>query len=206
MQQFIVSFMDQFGYFGILFLIMIENLFPPIPSEVILAFGGFMTTYSSMNVLGVVVFSTLGSLIGAVVLYFIGYVLNKDRLSKILSGRIGKILHFKSSDVERADGMFLKSGNKTVLFCRFVPIVRSLISIPAGMAKMPFLAFMFYTTCGTIVWNTVLVVVGRMLGSNWVKLVEVINEYSSITVIVLSILLGVMIFYKLFFKKRLKTT
>ena len=206
MQQFIVLFMDQFGYLGILFLIMIENLFPPIPSEVILAFGGFMTTYSNMNVLGVVLFSTLGSLIGAVILYFIGYVLNKDRLSKILSGKIGKILHLKSSDVERADEMFLKNGNKTVLFCRFVPIVRSLISIPAGMSKMPFLGFMFYTTFGTIIWNTVLVVVGRMLGSNWVRLVEVINEYSSVTVVVLSILLGVMLFYKLFFKKRLKTT
>lgn len=198
--------MDQFGYLGILFLIMIENLFPPIPSEVILAFGGFMTTYSNMNVFFVILFSTLGSLIGAVILYFIGFILNKDRITKILSGRIGKILHLKCSDVEKADAAFLKNGNKTVLFCRFIPIIRSLISIPAGVSKMPFLGFMFYTACGTIIWNTILVVIGRMLGSNWVRLVEFINEYSSFTLVVLGILLFVMLFYKFFFKKRLKVT
>ena len=198
--------MDQFGYLGILFLIMIENLFPPIPSEVILAFGGFMTTYSNMNVFFVILFSTLGSLIGAVILYFTGFILNKDRITKILSGRIGKILHLKSSDVEKADAAFLKNGNKTVLFCRFIPIIRSLISIPAGVSKMPFLGFMFYTACGTIIWNTILVVIGRMLGSNWVRLVEFINEYSSFTLVVLGILLFVMLFYKFFFKKRLKVT
>ncbi|MBO5138151.1 MAG: DedA family protein [Bacilli bacterium] len=206
MQQFVVSFMDQFGYMGILLLIMIENLFPPIPSEVILAFGGFMTTYSSMNLLGVILFSTLGSLLGAIILYFVGYILNKDRLSKIVSGRIGKLLRLKSSDIEKADGMFLKSGKKTVFFARFVPIVRSLISIPAGMSKMPFVSFVVYTTLGTIIWNSVLVIIGRMLGSNWIKVVSIINEYSSIVLIVLAIVFAIIILYKVFFKKRVNVT
>lgn len=206
MQQFVVSFMDQFGYMGILLLIMIENLFPPIPSEVILAFGGFMTTYSSMNLLGVILFSTLGSLFGAIILYFVGYILNKDRLSKIVSGRIGKLLRLKSSDIERADSMFLKSGKKTVFFARFVPIVRSLISIPAGMSKMPFVSFMVYTTLGTIIWNSVLVIIGRMLGSNWIKVVSIINEYSSIVLIVLAIVFAIFILSKVFFKKKVNVT
>lgn len=206
MQQFVVSFMDQFGYMGILLLIMVENLFPPIPSEVILAFGGFMTTYSSMNLFGVVLFSTLGSLFGAVILYFVGYILNKDRLSKIVSGKIGKLLRLKSTDIEKADGMFLKSGKKTVFFARFVPIVRSLISIPAGMSKMPFISFMIYTTFGTIIWNSVLVIIGRMLGSNWIKVVSIINEYSSIVLIVLAIVFALIILSKVFFKKRVSVT
>ena len=95
MQEFILAMMDQFGYLGVFLLIAIENIFPPIPSEVILLFGGFMTTYTTLNIIGMIISSTLGSLIGAIVLYYIGKIFNKERLKKIISGKIGKILRLK---------------------------------------------------------------------------------------------------------------
>ena len=187
MQEIIISFMDQFGYLGIMLLVALENVFPPIPSEVILAFGGFMTTYTSLHVVGVIISATIGSVVGAIILYFIGKLLNKERLISIVSGKVGKILRLKPKDIEKADKWFDERGNVAVFFCRFVPIVRSLISIPAGMSDMPIRSFLLFTTIGTLIWNTVLVILGSKMGEDWTKIVDFISEYASITLIVLVI-------------------
>ena len=187
MQEIIISFMDQFGYLGIMLLVALENVFPPIPSEVILAFGGFMTTYTSLHVVGVIISATIGSVVGAIILYFIGKLLNKERLISIVSGKVGKILRLKPKDIEKADKWFDERGNVAVFFCRFVPIVRSLISIPAGMSDMPICSFLLFTTIGTLIWNTVLVILGSKMGENWTKIVDFISEYASITLVVLVI-------------------
>jgi membrane protein DedA with SNARE-associated domain len=200
MQAIIISVMNKFGYLGIMLLIAIENIFPPIPSEVILTFGGFMTKQpnSSLTILGVIIFATIGSIVGALVLYYIGKILNKERLEKIVSGKIGKILRVKPKDIESADKWFDTKGNKTVFFCRFIPIVRSLISIPAGMSEMPMPKFLLYTTIGSAIWNTVLVIIGSIVGKNWEKVVEVIGKYSKVVLISLVVLfvIGIFIFYK----------
>lgn len=200
MQAAIISIMNKFGYFGIFFLIAIENIFPPIPSEVILLFGGFMTTYSKINILGVIIASTLGSLVGALILYYIGKILNKERLKKIVKGKIGKILRLKAKDIDKADEWFDTKGNKTVFFCRFVPILRSLISIPAGMSEMPMPKFLLYTTVGSVIWNSVLTIAGSIVGDKWETIVDIFDKYSHITLIVLIILFIGAIIY--FFKKR----
>ena len=187
MQEIIISFMDQFGYLGIMLLVALENVFPPIPSEVILAFGGFMTTYTSLHVVGVIISATIGSVVGAIILYFIGKLLNKERLISIVSGKVGKILRLKPKDIEKADKWFDERGNVAVFFCRFVPIVRSLISIQAGMSDMPIRSFLLFTTIGTLIWNTVLVILGSKMGENWTKIVDFISEYASITLVVLVI-------------------
>ncbi len=187
MEEFVISIMNQFGYFGIFFLIFIENIFPPIPSEVVLLFGGFMTTYSKLNLFGMVIFSTLGSTVGAIVLYYIGKILNKERLKKIVSGKIGKILRLKASDIEKADKWFDTKGNKTVFFCRFIPVVRSLISIPAGMSEMIMSKFLIYTITGSLIWNTVLLFVGSKVGENWKKIEQMMSQYSHIILIILII-------------------
>ena len=202
MEELILSIMNQFGYIGVLLLIAIENVFPPIPSEVILLFGGFMTTYTELNVIGMIIFSTLGSLIGAIVLYYIGKILNKERLKKIVSGKVGKILRLKNEDIEKADNWFDTKGNKTVFFCRFIPIVRSLISIPAGMSEMPMLKFLIYTTFGSLIWNTVLVVIGNRVGENWTSILDILDKYSHI-VLVLLIIIAIVCIY-LFYSKKLK--
>ena len=201
MQEIIISFMDQFGYLGIMLLVALENVFPPIPSEVILAFGGFMTTYTSLHVVGVIISATIGSVVGAIILYFIGKLLNKERLISIVSGKVGKILRLKPKDIEKADKWFDERGNIAVFFCRFVPIVRSLISIPAGMSDMPIRSFLLFTTIGTLIWNTVLVILGSKMGENWTKIVDFISEYASITLIVLVI--GFMAFVAWFYFGRL---
>lgn len=188
MQEAIISIMNSFGYFGVFFLIAIENIFPPIPSEVILLFGGFMTTYSKLNIIGVIIASTLGSLVGALILYYIGKILNKERLKKIIKGKTGKILRLKEKDIDKADEWFDTKGNKTVFFCRFVPILRSLISIPAGMSEMEMPKFLLYTVIGSAIWNTVLTVMGSIVGENWQSIVDIFDKYSHITLIVLIIL------------------
>ena len=203
MQEFIISLMGQFGYFGVFFLIALENVFPPIPSEVILLFGGFMTTYTSLNTALMVVAATLGALLGAIVLYYIGKILNKERLKKIVSGKVGKVLRLKEKDIDMADHWFDTKGNKTVFFCRFIPIVRSLISIPAGMSEMPMAKFLLYTTVGSAIWNTVLIVIGNRVGENWESILGVFDQYSHI-VLILLILIFVLFIVWFYTKKQKK--
>ena len=202
MEQIIINAMEQFGYIGVFLLIAIENIFPPIPSEVILVFGGFMTTYTSLNIPIMIVAATLGSLFGAIVLYYIGKIFNKERLKRIVSGKIGKVLRLKSSDIEKADKWFDTKGNKTVFFCRFIPIVRSLISIPAGMSEMPMQKFLIYTILGSLIWNTVLIIVGSIVGDKWETIVGYLDNFSNIILIILVIIFVVAMYYWFVIRKK----
>ncbi|PYI55748.1 DedA family protein [Paenibacillus flagellatus] len=179
MQNWITDFMEQYGYIGIFLMIALENLFPPIPSEVILTFGGFMTTYSGMTVPGVIAAATAGSVVGAVILYGIGRLLDVSRLEKIVD-RWGRLLRVKRDDIRKADAWFDKYGYWTVFFCRMVPLIRSLISIPAGMSNMRFSLFLLFTTLGTLIWNVVLVMVGAAVGQSWEDIVGFMDVYSNI--------------------------
>lgn len=201
MQQFILHIIEQFGYFGVFFLILLENVFPPIPSEVILLFSGFFSSYTSLSVFYMILASTLGSFLGAIILYYIGKIFNKERLKKIVNGRLGKILFLKENDIDKADEWFDNKGNKSVFFCRFVPIVRSLISIPAGMSEMPMGKFIIYTICGSMIWNTVLICLGFRLGSNWEYVLTILDKYQIVVIVILVIIFGYVII-KFYRKKR----
>ena len=187
MEEWIIDLVEQFGYWGVFFLIAIENVFPPIPSEVILTFSGFMTHSTNLTVTGVVLVSTAGSVIGAVILYGVGLLLDVERLEKIID-KYGKILRLTKEDIHKADAWFDKYGIWTVLFCRVIPLVRSLISIPAGMSNMNFGLFLLFTTIGTLVWNTVLVNVGASVGSNWHEIVEYMDVFSNVVYVILGLL------------------
>lgn len=201
MENWITDIMSQYGYIGIFLLIMLENIFPPIPSEVILTFGGYMTTQSSMTEMGVILVSTAGSIAGAVILYGIGRMLDVKRLEKIVD-RYGRVLRLTRKDIYKADSWFDKYGIWTVLFCRLIPLIRSLISIPAGMSNMKFGLFLLFTTLGTLIWNTILVSVGAAVGDNWESIVAVMDVYSNI-VYVLLVLAGLaVIWWYLRFRKR----
>lgn len=202
MEQIIINIMEQVGYLGVFLLIAIENIFPPIPSEVILVFGGFMTTYTSLNIPIMILAATLGSLLGAIVLYYIGKIFNKERLKRIVNGKIGKVLRLKASDIEKADKWFDTKGNKTVFFCRFIPIVRSLISIPAGMSEMPMQKFLLYTITGSLIWNTVLIIVGSIVGDKWETIVGYLDNFSNIILIILVIIFVVVIIYWFVIRKK----
>ena len=201
MENWITDIMSQYGYIGIFLLIMLENIFPPIPSEVILTFGGYMTTQSSMTPIGVILVSTAGSVAGAVILYGIGLLIDVERLEKIVD-RWGRVLRLTKKDIHKADAWFDKYGIWTVLFCRLIPLIRSLISIPAGMSNMKFGLFILFTTLGTLIWHTILVSVGAAVGDNWESIVSVMDVYSNI-VYVLIVLVGLaVIWWYLQFRKR----
>ncbi|MCM3215214.1 DedA family protein [Niallia taxi] len=200
MENWITNTMEEFGYIGILLLITIENIFPPIPSEIILTFGGFMTTYTDMTVFGVVAVSTVGSVLGAVILYWIGTLLNMEKIESIVD-RWGHIIRLTKEDVHKANGWFDKYGYWTVFFCRFIPLIRSLISLPAGMAKMNFGIFLVLTTLGTLIWNYVLIRIGAAVGSSWESIVEYMDIYSNIIYVVIA--LAIIVFLFLYIRKRL---
>lgn len=199
MENWITEIMNEFGYLGILLLIALENVFPPIPSEVILTLGGFMTTTSELTVLGVVAFSTIGSVAGAVILYGIGRLIDVDRMEKIIE-KWGHILRLTKKDIQKADQWFDKYGVWTVFFCRLIPLIRSLISIPAGMSHMNFGVFLLFTTLGTLIWNVILVNVGAAVGDSWETIVEYMDIYSNFVYAFLA--LAVIVFVVLFIKKR----
>lgn len=202
MQDIIINIMNNYGYIGVFLLILIENVFPPIPSEVILLFGGFMTTYTSLSVLGMTLSSTLGSLIGAIILYKIGSVFNEKRLKKLINTKFGKILRINNKDIDSTFNYFKSKGEKTIFFCRFIPLIRSLISVPAGMNKMNMSRFMIYTTLGSLIWNIVLIVIGNIVGSKWEEILKILDAYSKYTVIILFIVTLIVIIK--FYKKKSK--
>lgn len=199
MESWITSVMEQFGYVGIALLILLENVFPPIPSEVILTFGGFITTKSELTIIGVVIASTIGSVVGAVILYWIGRILNVDRIERIIE-KWGKYLRLTKEDVRKADAWFDKYGPWTVFFCRFIPLIRSLISVPAGMSGMNQWLFLLLTTLGTLIWNLVLVIVGAKVGDNWHQIVNYMDVYSNIMYAVIAI--GIIVFIVWFIKRK----
>ena len=191
MGNFVLSVMETWGYVGICFLIFLENIFPPIPSEVILTFGGFLTTYSKLSPLGVIISATVGSLAGGIVLYYLGFFCSRG-LNKL----------FKSDDINKANTWFKNKGCKTVLYCRFIPIVRSLVSIPAGINKMNMPLFLIYTTLGTIIWNAFLVYAGVILGDNWPYFAGVIRRYSKVVLVSIILIILVKIWISFLKKKK----
>ena len=201
MENWITEVMNTYGYIGILLLIALENIFPPIPSEVILTFGGFMTTTSNMSIIGVILVSTIGSVVGAIVLYGIGLLIDVNRLEKIVD-KWGHILRLTSKDIDKANAWFHKFGVWAVFLGRLVPLVRSLISIPAGMAHMNFGIFLLFTTVGSLIWNSVLVNVGAAVGASWNTIVGYMDTYSNITLLVLVVIF--VLFIILFLKNRVK--
>ena len=185
MQELMIHIMDSYGYLGICFLIAVENIFPPIPSEVILTFGGFMTTYTRLNVPGVVIFSTLGSLIGALVLYRAGMYLTPEKLTRLFDARWVHRLGFEKAEVEKTLRWFERHGKKAILFGRCIPIIRSLVSVPAGMAKVSMPLFLCYTAIGSTVWNILLVSLGAALGASWERVLVFLGQYKTVIQIAL---------------------
>jgi membrane protein DedA with SNARE-associated domain len=199
MQEWVTNIMEQFGYLGIFFMMALENVFPPIPSEIVLPFGGFMTTNSDLTVMGVIITATGGSVLGAIILYGIGLLIDVERLEKIVD-RWGHIIRIKKEDIHKADSWFDKYGYWTVLFCRMIPLIRSLISIPAGMSNMNFTLFLLFTLIGTLIWNIILIIIGVVLGENWDSILGFMDMYSTITYAVIAI--AIVIFVILFIRKR----
>ncbi len=160
---YVTDLVERLGGPGAGLAVALENLFPPIPSEVILPLAGFVAAQGRMSLVGAIFWTTLGSVVGALALYLIGAALGRDRMRAIVS----RLPLVKLSDVDRTEAWFLRHGVKAVFFGRMIPIFRSLISIPAGVERMPVTTFLLYTTLGSLIWNTTFVLAGYLLGDNW---------------------------------------
>lgn len=190
MNSSVITFINEYGYIGIMLLILIENIFPPIPSEVVLVFGGFLTTQSEMSIPLVILSATFGATLGAGLLYLLGSILSRERIKRLFSGKFGKTMHLKPDDVTKAESWFKRYEKKAVLICRCIPIVRSLISIPAGMSKMKLVPFLVLTILGTAVWNTVLVFIGVLAGGAWETSLKYIGWFSTIAIVIVGLVVA----------------
>lgn len=188
--------MESFGYPGIILIVALENLFSPIPSEVVLPFAGFLTTSGSLNLVGVIIAATLGSVLGALALYAVGRILGRERIYQIVR-RFGRYLTIRDENVKQAEDWFSRYGGWTVFFCRMVPILRSLISIPAGLTEMRLAPFIAYTTAGTLLWNIFLVGVGATLGAAWPIVATWVGYYQDTVIIAGALAAGVLLWLRL---------
>ena len=175
------------GYGGIALLMVIENVFPPIPSELVVPFAGFLISRGEMNFILVVIASSIGTLIGTTFLYYLGRWLGEQRLRQLLR-RYGRYLFFPESSYDKALHAFHKHDKAVVFWSRLVPGLRSVISLPAGVAKMPLARFLFYTTLGTIIWNTLLASGGVLLGNNWSQMMAFVDRFKYVVLPIIAIL------------------
>jgi membrane protein DedA with SNARE-associated domain len=172
MTRWIMNLITSTGYFGIVALMFVENLFPPIPSEFIMPLAGFMVAEGRLSLIGIIIAGTLGSVLGALALYYCGRKLGAERLKRFADRR-GRWLTLTRGDIEKADAWFDRHGAKAVLLCRLIPGIRSLISIPAGINRMNLLPFLVFTTIGAGIWTSALAYAGYLLGSNF----HAVEEY-----------------------------
>jgi membrane protein DedA with SNARE-associated domain len=172
MADWVIETIEAAGYGGIVVLMFLENVFPPIPSEVIMPLAGYLVSRRKLSFLGIVIAGTAGSVLGALPLYYLGRKIGHERLVR-LAARYGAWLTVSTDDVDRAGNWFRRYGPVAVFVCRLIPGIRSLISIPAGMNRMNLIGFLCYTAIGTAVWTALLAWAGYLLGANF----ENIGEY-----------------------------
>ncbi len=173
---------QSFGYAGVALLMLAENLFPPIPSEVILPLTGFLVEQGSLVFILALIGATAGSLAGALLIYGLGRWGGREL---ILHHR--RVLRIEEADLDRADGWFDRYGGAVVLFGRMVPGVRSLVSIPAGLAEMPLGRFVVLSALGSGAWNALLIAGGWLLGENWSRVAGVVGSVSNVILAMLAI-------------------
>ncbi len=159
---------DAIGLVGVAVLVALENVFPPIPSELILLLTGFNVSEGRFDFVSGVITATIGSVVGAFFLYAVGRILDDERMERMLAG-VGRYVGLKRSDVHKGFTWFERHGTKVVLFGRLIPVVRSVVSIPAGGDKMPLGKFTLLTAAGSLVWNLIWVAIGWGLGDQWEK-------------------------------------
>jgi membrane protein DedA with SNARE-associated domain len=183
-----VDLMDTLGGPGAGLAIALENLFPPLPSEVILPLAGFAAARGDFGLASAIGWTTLGSVVGAIALYLIGAALGRDR-TRALAGRLPLV---RLSDLDTAEQWFDRHGSKAVLIGRLIPLVRSLISVPAGVERMPLPRFVALTTAGSLLWNSALVLCGYQLGERW----HLVEQYVGILqkLVILAVVAGVVWF------------
>ena len=189
----VIDVIDALGYLGVALLVALENVFPPIPSEIVLPFAGVVARRGGATLPGMIVAATIGSVIGALVLYGISAWIGPERLHNFIV-RYGKWFRITNEDIERAERWFDRRAIVAVLVGRCVPLIRSLVSVPAGFRRMPLAPFLIYTVIGSLVWNTGLITAGYILGEEdrW-KTIEDVMGY--VQYVVVAAILGAILWF-----------
>ncbi|WP_407647358.1 DedA family protein [Brevibacterium atlanticum] len=187
-----VTIMEALGPLGVGFMVFLDNIFPPIPSELVLPLAGFTSSQGQMNIVLAIVCATLGSLIGAIILWALGKWIGIERIARIAV----KMPLVDVDDVHKTVDWFDRHGDKAVFFGRMIPIFRSLISIPAGMRDMRLVKFVTLTTAGSAIWNTILIVAGFYLGENWAVVETYAGYFQKIVIIAVVVFVIVWIVLK----------
>lgn len=187
MTDWIIQTISDLGYLGIFLVMLAESIFPPIPSELIIPFAGFAAANGDLNLFGVLAAATIGAVVGMLPWYFAGRLFGLERV-RWLANRYGRLLTLNAEEIDVAVGFFRRFGPLIVLFGRLMPIIRTLISIPAGLARMPLPVFLLASTTGALVWNTVLTLAGYLLHEHY-ELVEVVLDPLSYIVLAAVVLL-----------------
>jgi membrane protein DedA with SNARE-associated domain len=186
---FVTSIIAKLGYFGVAAAVFIENIFPPIPSEVVLPFAGFAAAQGKLTFTGVVIAATVGSLLGAILLYMFGRLVSDARLRK-LAAKYGKFIGVSYDDITKSKQWFDKHGHKAVFLGRMIPGIRTVVSIPAGISKMSFVPFMLWSGVGTAIWSIALITAGYFLGSQYEVVADYIAPVSKVILVVVVLGLG----------------
>ena len=177
---------EQLGYLGVALLVVLENVFPPIPSEIVLPFAGFVAQQGSDSVVLMILAATVGSVIGALITYWIAAIIGDDRLHAF-TGRFGKWIQIRESDLTRAEEWFDRHAMSAVLVGRCVPLIRSVVSIPAGFRRMKLIPYIAYTFLGSLVWNILLVGAGALLGENWERVGSYVGVFQWIVIALVAV-------------------
>jgi membrane protein DedA with SNARE-associated domain len=185
LSDWVTDVIDKLGYVGVALLVALENLFPPIPSEIVLPFAGFVARDGDANLIGMIAAATIGSTVGALVLYGIAGAIGPDRLHRFLE-RYGKWFRLTQRDIARAEMWFDRRAVVAVLVGRCVPLIRSLVSIPAGLRRMPLGPFVIYTIIGSVVWNTTLIGAGYLLRSRWHDVEPVMQWFQYVVLVAIA--------------------
>ncbi|MGW4465729.1 DedA family protein [Micromonospora sp. NPDC004704] len=183
---FVTGLMEKLGGPGAGLAVALENLFPPIPSEVILPLAGFTASQGNLSLASAIIWTTIGSVVGALALYYVGALLGRDRVRAIAA----KLPLVKLADVDRTEAWFLRHGVQAVFFGRMIPVFRSLISIPAGVERMRVTTFLLYTALGSLIWNTVFVMAGYLLGENWHVVEGYVGILQNVVIVVCVLAVG----------------
>ena len=186
MVEWITNTMQSMSYLGIALLMFLENLFPPIPSELIMPLAGFTASKGDMQLIPAIAAGTIGTVLGALPWYYAGKLLSEERLRN-LADKYGKWITVSGADIDKSNRWFNRHGNKAVFLCRLVPGVRTLISLPAGINNMPLIPFLAYSTGGTILWVSFLTLAGYKLAENYERVDEYLAPVSKIVVVIVVI-------------------
>lgn len=182
MFDWVVETIDSWGYLGVLLLMVAENVFPPIPSEVIMPLSGFLVGSGRMSLTLTILVGTLGSVLGTLMWYYIGMWVGEERLKRF-AARHGRWLTLSPGDIDAAHAWFDRHGATAVFFGRMIPAIRTLISVPAGLARMPMWKFLAYTVAGSAIWTGILTFAGLVLHENYARVADYVDPVSKLVVI-----------------------